>query len=134
MNDDIVLSKVSTIGRCLRRVASKYGAEPRRLEDLDAQDVIVLNLQRSCEAAIDLTMHVVAEMRIGVPSDARDAFEMLRREGLLDTPLATRVKKMVGFRNVAVHDYQVIDLAIRQRVIEVDATELERFGETVLLM
>lgn len=134
MNDDIVLSKLTTIERCLRRVEKTYQGDPARLEDLDVQDVIVLNLQRACEASIDLAMHVVAVKRLGVPNDARDAFEILRQAELLDAELSTRLKKMVGFRNVAVHDYQSIDMGILQRILEMHAMELSRFAETVLKM
>ena len=69
--DDTVLNKAAAIERCLHRVREVYASDDRNLrEDLTRQDSIVLNLQRACEAAIDLAMHVVREhRRVG---EARD--------------------------------------------------------------
>ncbi|MEI7862096.1 MAG: HepT-like ribonuclease domain-containing protein, partial [Planctomycetota bacterium] len=77
MPDDVALNKLAIIERCLRRVAEEYQGQPARLENFTVQDSIVLNVQRACEAAIDMAMHVVAKRRLGVPQDARSAFELL---------------------------------------------------------
>ena len=42
---------------------------------------------------------------------------LLEQAHVLDSNLAVRLKKMVGFRNVAVHDYQKLDLEIVRRII-----------------
>src|SRR5256885_16757196 len=58
--DDVVLNKAATIERCVRRIREEHAGDDRRLiEDITRQDSIVLNLQRACEAAIDLAMHLV---------------------------------------------------------------------------
>jgi uncharacterized protein YutE (UPF0331/DUF86 family) len=57
------------------------------------------------------------EARRGIPQDTREAFELLEQAGRLDPALATRLKKMVGFRNVAVHDYQKLNLDIVRRIL-----------------
>ena len=60
MVDDVIVNKVATIERCLARVGEEYGADERNLRDnLTRQDSIVLNLQRACEASIDLAMALV---------------------------------------------------------------------------
>jgi len=134
MRDDIVFNKLAIIERCLRRVAEDYQGEPARLENFTFQDAIILNLQRACEAAIDLAMHVVAQRRLGVPQDARNAFDLLQREGLIPAELAQRLKAMVGFRNIAVHDYQQLQLPILQRILNERLTDLTEFGQRVLAL
>src|SRR5204862_3354274 len=58
--DDVVLNKAAIIERCVRRVREEHAGDDRRLtEDITRQDSIILNLQRACEAAIDLAMHLV---------------------------------------------------------------------------
>lgn len=86
---------------------AKYvGHEGELLHDLRRQDSIVLNLQRACEASIDFAMHIVRVQRLGLPQDARDAFTLMERAGLLVPELAGHMRAMVGFRNIAVHQYQ----------------------------
>jgi hypothetical protein len=58
MVDDVPLNKVAIIERCLARIKEEYYGYEDELEvNLTRQDSIVLNLQRTCEAAISLAMH-----------------------------------------------------------------------------
>ena len=56
------------------------------------------------------------------------AFELLVRAGRLSPELATTLKRMVGFRNVAVHEYQRLNLAIVQAIIETHLQDLRAFA------
>ena len=126
--DDVFLGKMATIERCLRRVRDEYARDPENLRNITRQDSVVLNLQRACEAAIDLAMHIVSARRLGVPKMTRDAFQMLADARLVSGDVTHRMKKMVGFRNIAVHDYQAIDLAILQHICD---ARLDDFNEFV---
>ena len=75
MTGDVVANKLETIGRCLRRVREEYADNASNLRDCTKQDSIVLNLQRACEASIDLAMHIVSERDLGIPQNSRDAFD-----------------------------------------------------------
>jgi uncharacterized protein YutE (UPF0331/DUF86 family) len=118
MNRDIIVNKTETIKRCLRRINDEYDGSEENLHQFTKQDSIVLNLQRACEACIDLAMHIVSVKELGVPQNSRDAFEMLYAHQFLDKALTARLKAMVGFRNIAVHDYQSIRVEILQSIIE----------------
>ena len=132
MPDDVALNKLAIIERCLRRVAEEYQGQPARLENFTVQDSIVLNVQRACEAAIDMAMHVVAKRRLGVPQDARSAFELLAVERVIDRELAERMKLMVGFRNIAIHEYQQLQIGILRRILEVRLADLPRLARQLL--
>lgn len=124
MADDVVLNKVAIIERCVARVREVHAGDDASLrEDLTRQDSILLNLQRACEASIDLAMHLVRVRRLGVPQETRQAFDLLAEAKLVEPPLAERMKRMVGFRNVAVHDYRKLDLDIVQAIVT------ERLGD-----
>lgn len=126
------LNKLPIIERRLRRVAKEYRGDPTRLENFTTQDSVVLNVQRACEAAIDMAMHVIAVRRLGVPQDARSAFDILAVERLIEHPLADRMKAMVGFRNIAVHDYQQLQVVILRKVIEERLEDLRMLGRLLL--
>lgn len=116
--DDVLLNKAAAIERCLRRIGEEYHGHEAELEgNYTRQDSIVLNLQRACEAAIDGAMHVVRRQRLGLPQSSRDAFELMHQSGLLAPELAARMRAMVGFRNVAVHDYRKLELAIVREIV-----------------
>ena len=121
MPDDVILNKAEIIERCIVRVKETYGRDPAALDsDYGIQDVITLNLERACQAAIDLGMRWIRIEALGVPKDSRDAFSLLAAAGMLSGDLSDSLKKMVGFRNIAVHDYREIDFAIVKAIIERD--------------
>ena len=118
MVDDVVVNKVAIVERCLARIEAEYAGDQRNLrENLTRQDSIVLNLQRACETVIDLAMALVKDRRLGPPQESRHAFELLRDAGLIETDLARRMSAMVGFRNVAVHDYQRLNLDVVEAIV-----------------
>jgi len=132
MDLDIVRNKVATIERCLKRVRETYNGDFASLEDLDKQDIIVLNIQRACESAIDLSMHLCAEQGLGVPQSNADAFGFLFERGVITSELYQSLKSMVGFRNIAVHEYQKLNLKILQAIIEEHLRDLEEFTACIL--
>lgn len=116
--DDVLLNKAAMIERRLGRIAEEYHGHEHELENnFSRQDAIVLNLQRACEAAIDAAMHVVRIRKLGIPQQSRDAFVMMQEAALLDMDLASRMQDMVGFRNIAVHDYCKLDIEILRSIL-----------------
>jgi uncharacterized protein YutE (UPF0331/DUF86 family) len=131
--DDVALNKAATIERCLQRVREEYGGRFENLEqDITRQDSIILNIQRACEASIDLAMHLVRRFALGVPQESRQAFDLLVDAGKLDATMADALKRMVGFRNIAVHDYQRLNLAIVRAIIEHELDDLRAFARLAL--
>ena len=131
-NEDVIINKVAAIERCLTRVREEYQGDPSHLENLTVQDSIVLNLQRACEATIDLAMHVVATGRLGIPQDSRSAFELLYANDMIGRELADQLKAMVGFRNIAVHEYQKLHLPIIVSIVDNKLGKFEEFIRAVL--
>ena len=118
MPDDVLLNKCEIVERCLKRIQEDYeGHESELSDDFMRQDAILLNIQRMCQASIDLAMHVVRVRALGLPRESRGSFELLKSAQVMDAELADKMMKMVGFRNLAVHNYQSIDLEIVHAII-----------------
>jgi len=131
MIDDIVLNKSETIKKCVQRINEEYADKSDNLDNITKQDSIILNIQRACEAAIDLGMHVIAEKELGIPQWSRDAFDILYEQGIIDNGISERLKAMVGFRNIAIHNYQKLSIKIIQAIIEKHLKDLVDFTEII---
>jgi uncharacterized protein YutE (UPF0331/DUF86 family) len=119
MVDDVLINKAATIERCVARAREEYYKDPITFAtDFTRQDAAILNIQRACEAALDMGQHLIRRDRLGVPQGARDVFTLLAQGGWIEVALANLLKNMVGFRNIAVHDYQVLQLPITVSIIE----------------
>ena len=130
---DVVLAKVATIQRCLKRIKETTGLDPKSLDDIDKQDIFILNLQRAVQAAVDLATHIVASEGLGLSDTIKDNFKLLRRAGIISEQLALRMQSMVGFRNIAIHDYQAIDKGILKSILANNLKDVEDFYTVVLV-
>ena len=128
--DDVLLNKAAIIERCIRRLREEVEACPD-YDDFTHLDALTLNIERACQAAIDMAMHVVAERRLGVPQSSAGAFVLLEREGLIDSELSKSLRGMAGFRNVAVHQYDELDLDILRWVVESGHHDFIKLGQAL---
>ena len=133
MVDDVLVNKAATIERCVARAREEYNADPASFAtNFTRQDAAVLNVQRACEAALDIGQHLIRRDHLGVPQSARDVFDLLSRAEWIDAALAESLKRMVAFRNIAVHDYRNLLLPITVNVITLHLGDFLDFSQRVL--
>lgn len=131
--DDVLLNKAAAIERCLQRVSEEYQGFENELEtNYTRQDSIILNLLRASETSIDAAMHLVRIKKLGVPQQSREAFALLNENGVLDNQLCLRMQAMVGFRNIAVHDYQKVSLPILRSILEKHLVDFQEFSRRIV--
>lgn len=133
MADDVILNKSATIERCVQRAKEEYLKSPTTFaQDFTRQDAAILNIQRACEAALDMGQHLIRIKKLGIPQSSRDVFVLLAKAQLIPTELADNLKRMVGFRNIAVHDYQTLQLPITVAIIEQHLDEFLHYSQILL--
>lgn len=133
MADDVILNKAASIERCIKRVQEEYtkaGAD--FATDYSRQDAAILNIQRACEASLDAGQYLIRSQKLGIPQSARDVFTLLENARIIPVELADNLKKMVGFRNIAVHDYQALLLPIVVNIIKNHLTDFDSFAKILL--
>lgn len=132
MSEETSAQKVAAIQRSVSQARKTLaGAEDRFKTDYLFQDAAVLNVIRACETSIDLANMLIREKRLGIPAESRESFSILAREKLIDPELGKRLEKMVGFRNLAVHRYQELNLDIVEAVIRENLEDLLIFAQAV---
>lgn len=131
-NKAVILNKYESIERCINRINEEYEGNPTNLNNISKNDAIVLNIQRGCELVVDIAMYIISTKRLGIPQTKREAFEILLKNNLISENTYKNMKAMVGFRNIAVHDYQEIDENILIDVIENHLTDLTDFAREML--
>jgi len=126
----VVAVKITSLQRCVSRARQIRAAAGEGFRsDHDRQDACILNVIRACETAIDLASMAVRARYLGMPSETRELFALLEREQVIPADLGKRLRGMVGFRNLAVHQYREIDLDIVESVIRENLDDLLNFGQ-----
>lgn len=132
MIDDVLINKAASIERCVKRVREEYAASENFATDFTRQDAAILNIQRACEAALDMGQHLIRRERLGIPQSSRDVFTLLAQTGWIESSLADALKRMVGFRNIAVHEYQTLLLPITVSVITQHLDEFLQYSAAII--
>lgn len=127
LEKDAVLSKISIIKRCLATIKRATNLEEKSLEDIFTQDIFVLNTQRSIQATIDIANILIAAHGWKLPASYKECFSILAENNVVAADMAEKLKKMCGFRNIAVHDYQEITPPIMQSIMTHHLKDFEEF-------
>ncbi len=114
---DALAQKAARMRRCVERAREEHALATDFLTDYSRQDAAVLNIQRACDLAIDMANMVISYENWGLPRSAKDVFSVLQERGVLSANLSGSLQNMVGFRNIAVHEYETLNLAILEIVI-----------------
>ena len=131
-NEVVLINKYGIIERCIKRIEEIYENNPANLENYDKQDAIILNLQRACQAAIDIAMYIVSVKNLGLPQSKKGAFTILEENKIIDSDMAKNMRGMLGFRNIAVHEYQELDLDVIKSIIENHLQDIIEFAREML--
>lgn len=132
--NDIILNKKVSIERCIQQIDRYYRMETGLpfADDCLRQDAVAMNLQRAAELTIDIANHLIRVRKLGLPRDSRESFSLLQQAGLIDTEMMRKLQGMVGFRNILVHEYQKMDMAIMMQVIKHHSRDLLVFANRAL--
>ncbi len=131
--DNVILNKTESIERCIRQIRTYFEEDPISFrEDQMRQDAIILNIERACEQSISLANHLVRVRKLGFPKTSKESFQLLAEANLIDNELSSRLQSMVGFRNIAVHNYQKINLEIVEKIINEHLEDFTDFSKIAI--
>ena len=132
MDRPLIEAKLESLRRCVERLSGKTPSSPEELiRNPDLQDIIALNLQRAVQLCVDLAAHLIIDTTSAPPSTMAEHFEVLERSQIIPSPLAERMKKAVGFRNIAVHSYHAIDWTIVYQICTRHLDDFRKFAKAV---
>lgn len=134
MDWTVIEQKLESLRRCLRRVEEKCPPDVDTLaKDVDAQDILTLNLTRAVQLCVDIGARLITMTSLPPPDTMGQTFDILKEAGMINADLAGRMKRAVGFRNLAIHHYDVINWAIVFAIAQHHVTDFEDFAKAVVM-
>ncbi len=132
MDQLILAEKLESLRRCISRIDEK---RPSRIELLidnpDIQDILVLNLTRAVQLCVDIGSHIISESDETTPKTMGDVFETLQKLNIISEKTCEQMKKAVGFRNVAIHNYATINWEIVYAISEKSLDDFRAFAKEI---
>src|SRR3990167_6864209 len=132
VNQGIVKSKIIHIENNLQRLKEKQKITLEELKkNSDLQDVILHNLQLSIQGCIDLASHIISDEGWMVPDTLAGLFDVLLKYKIIPEELKDRLKKMVGFRNIIIHEYGTIHLTKVHAILTQDIKDIYSYLKVI---
>ncbi|MDX2504268.1 MAG: DUF86 domain-containing protein [Gammaproteobacteria bacterium] len=132
MENKVNAKKIETLSSYLMRVEQRCPPDlDELLSDLDAQDVLTLNLSRAIQLCVDISLHILSSNNQTVPQTMADAFTGLVKEGIISVDTEEKMRKAVGFRNIAIHEYEKINWAIVYAIATERMVDFRVFAKTI---
>jgi uncharacterized protein YutE (UPF0331/DUF86 family) len=132
MNPLVIASKLESLRRCLDRITSKKpGTLDQLLGDIDLQDILALNLERSIQLCVDIANHILSTLDDSPAMTMAESFERLSEKEIISKEMAKNLRSAVGFRNLSVHAYDKIDWNLVWTNFESDLRDLVNFVEII---
>lgn len=133
MAQQVIEEKIDALRRCLTRIEEKRPTSVEELNSsLDLQDIVSVNLERAVQLCVDVGTHIIAETDLKAPSTMAETFEILSQQNILSKKTADSMKKAVGFRNIAVHNYQKINWEIVFNICHKKLDDFKQFAREVI--
>lgn len=89
-------------------------------------------LQLSIQSIIDIAHLVIIDLDLKRPDDNYEAISLLHNQGVISGELASRLTKMVGLRNILVHEYGRIDRKKIYKILMTQLYDLKEFQKELL--
>jgi uncharacterized protein YutE (UPF0331/DUF86 family) len=89
VDTELVTSKLDSLARCVDRLKAKTPLTLEMLcEDVDAQDIIAVNLERAVQLCVDIALHwIAARSQNPVPESMAESFQIMAKQGVIPETL-----------------------------------------------
>lgn len=132
MDRAVIEQKLESLRRCVQRIEEKRPADVGELlKDADRQDIIALNLTRAVQLCVDIGAHILADLETKPPNTMGETFDKLAEAAVISMQVAQRLRKAVGFRNIAIHNYEAVDWRIVHSICHTRLDDFKAFARAV---
>ena len=132
MDKEVLETKLEALIRCVHRIKEQNISTLEELEsNLDKQEIIILNLQRAVQICVDIGNHILLDYKTPTPSTMADTFKYMAENKLITEQNAQDLAHAVGFRNIAVHQYENIDCNIVFSIINNHLEDFKEFSKAI---
>lgn len=107
-------------------------SQNKYIEDDDIQTIVERKLQLAIQACIDISSYIIARQNFDIPEEEENLFLILAREDVIEDELAEKMKGMVNFRNILVHEYLEIDNDIVHTHLKNNLEDFDRFAKSIV--
>ncbi|MEO0115205.1 MAG: DUF86 domain-containing protein [candidate division WOR-3 bacterium] len=102
------------------------------LANEDYQELVERNFQVAIQTCIDIANYLIAQENLSVPDEEENIFVTLSKSKIIPKALGERIKGMIGFRNILVHEYLGIDHNLVYDLLQNRLADFDNFAKAIV--
>lgn len=127
---DVRLKKLDHAVSRLKRI--QQISKDEYVNNQDYQDIAERNFQVAIQTCIDIANYIIAGQNLSVPDEQENVFIVLGKDGVLSEELVKRIKGMVSFRNILVHNYLYTDPNQVYDILQNQLSDFNSFAQAIV--
>ncbi|KZN12527.1 type VII toxin-antitoxin system HepT family RNase toxin [Marinomonas sp. TW1] len=127
MLTDTIVHKCASIERVVKRIEGVYHTSSHFENDLTSQESVIFNLQRACQACIDIANATNKHYQMSPPYSADESFELMSEAGLISKTTKCNLQQLDYIKTIAVRDPQHLDTNVLAQLIENRICDFQHF-------
>jgi len=133
LDKKVIEARLKKLDFCVARL-KQFSAVPKveYNRSQDYQDIVERNFHLAIQTCIDIANHIIAGKNLPVPDEEENVFLTLSRVKILPVALGERIKGMVGFRNILVHEYLYIDPNQVYDLLQTRLSDFDDFAKSIV--
>ncbi len=133
VDNSLILRKLSALDEYLKQIEEYTAITVKAYAgDWKVQRIVERTLQMMIETCLDISGHVIANEKLRVPDTYADTFRILVENGILSRSHLDSFEKMAKFRNIVVHDYEIIDPEIVVGILRNNRRDFQEFKTSII--
>lgn len=133
LDRSVVLSRLAKLDEYVSRLKRFESVSFQEYHDnQDMQALVERYLQLAIQMCIDIANYIIARKKLGFPFEQKNIFVLLAKQGIISNDLSIRIKGIVSFRNILVHNYMDIDPEKVYRILKQGFNDFDEFARSAV--
>ncbi len=128
--DDVIIEKATLLKFHISRFKDEFEMS-FSFTNISNVEAMILNIQRACQATLDIACHIIVINKLGLPKHSSDAFQILYNNKIIDEDLLHSLQEKVKFRNFLIHKHETIDNLALEEIVKTGYKDYMKFCNAI---
>ncbi len=131
LDKERILNRISILEKHLKELQEIIPKSYQNYQEIKTKRSCERLLQISIECVMEICSLMVAGLKLGLPGEEDDLIQKLINSGIFSDSLGAVLKKMKGFRNRLVHEYEKTDDRLVYEILKRNYNDFEKFKNSI---
>lgn len=133
VDKEVILKRIKKLDEELIELKKQFNVNFKEyLNNKDIQAIVERRLQLCVQTTIDIANYIITRKKLEIPDEEENIFIILHKNKIISKSLALKIKPLVRFRNILVHNYFNINHKIVYHNFKNNLKDFTKFAQEIV--